>query len=229
MEYNNIFPSEKTKGLFVQSFGEPKTRKLLEDLAKIIIKYEANNRMQIEVNIAVTQILNDYLHHKTEDSEKEFLIKIEKYRDVCKQTRLETNCNGNLKRNSTKEQFNEILFLPSVFIAVYDQILPPKLTPLKATEQHYAFLHLININLGKAPVLPKNENDKYCAGEIKTFAINKYNFETKGDMFYRSVKDMDINKKTAIVKTLGKDYKKVVIGLSNNDAEVVHFLKNWPI
>ncbi len=99
--------------------------------------------------------------------------------------------------------------------------------PKRGEPKFYALLHWVLIDLGIEKLFEKNENDLYPASLVKNFAENKYGFKN-GQSFYRCFKDLDITNKTAIARTYGKSYKEKIIGISNNDARVISYLKKFP-
>ncbi len=92
---------------------------------------------------------------------------------------------------------------------------------------HYAFYHWIRIRLGSALIFEKDENDKYKRKEIEAYVANNYP-STSPQSFYRKFREMDMNDKIALVRDLGKKYKEIIFELSNNDAEIMAFLKDYP-
>jgi hypothetical protein len=103
----------------------------------------------------------------------------------------------------------------------------PKIKKIK-TAKYYAFYHWVLIKLGKESQFELNENDKYPANSIKNYASRKYK-QCSPTRFYQSfTKDIDITNETATAKYLGKGYKEKIKIISNNDAEVMSFLKKYP-
>jgi len=98
---------------------------------------------------------------------------------------------------------------------------------LKIQSKHFALLHWIKIEKGKAVGFQKNDEGQWPASEIKTLAKNLYDLKD-GQGFYKSFTNLDITNKVAIARSFGKDYKTKVIAASRNDSDVISELKNWP-
>lgn len=95
--------------------------------------------------------------------------------------------------------------------------------------KYYAFYHWLKIELGIHPLFEKNENDQWRSSIIKAFAEKQYGFEN-GQSFYRSFKDLadGWTNKISIAKYLGKDYKKKLGKISNQNIKIIEKLKDWP-
>jgi hypothetical protein len=93
--------------------------------------------------------------------------------------------------------------------------------------KYYALYHWILIEMGIEKPFEYDKNDKYPKSEIKAFAENRYK-ETSAEMFYREFTDLNIKDKNAIAYAYGKDYKKTIYSLSNNNAKVINYLKKFP-
>jgi hypothetical protein len=98
--------------------------------------------------------------------------------------------------------------------------------PKRIGAKFYALYHWILIEIGKESPFEKNNFDKNNMAFIKNFGINRY--KCSGQGFYRAFKDFDITKKNLIVREFGKDYKKIIITISNNDSNVINHLKKYP-
>ncbi len=96
--------------------------------------------------------------------------------------------------------------------------------PQKYPDKYYAWYHQILINLGKETSFPVNFGKK----EIIEFGKKRYN---TGEGFYKAINNLDLTKTAAFVQSMNnrdRNYWKVAIGdISNNDAEVVNYLKKF--
>ncbi len=101
--------------------------------------------------------------------------------------------------------------------------------------KYFALYHWILIKLGKEQGFEKNENDQWPKERIKNFAKKKYGpGKDRGvtlvseERFYQEFKGLDITNKVAIARSFGPGYKEKLIEISGNDADVIHYLKDWP-
>lgn len=96
-------------------------------------------------------------------------------------------------------------------------------------EKYYALYHWLLIEMGKEKPFEKDSiTDRYSKPDIIKFGKERYKFNTQGQVFYDTYINTDITKKTAIVRSYGKDYKKKLIEISNNDSDVITHLKKYP-
>lgn len=95
----------------------------------------------------------------------------------------------------------------------------------KYPDKYFAWYHQILINLGKASRLPNNFKKK----EIIEFGKNLYG---TGEGFYKALSKLDLTKTTSFVQSMSiKDkanWKKALADISNNDANVVNYLEQFP-
>lgn len=99
----------------------------------------------------------------------------------------------------------------------------------KFPEKFYALYHCVLIEMGKEKHFEKDRiTGKYNKPEIMKFGVNRYKFKTQGQLFYNTYIETDLTNKTAIAKSYGKDYKKKLIEISNNDADFISHLKKYP-
>ncbi len=99
----------------------------------------------------------------------------------------------------------------------------------KIPEKYYALYHWVLIEMGKEKAFEKNRiTDKLDKPAIMKYGKEKHRLKTKGQVFYQTYRDIDITKKEAIARTFGKGYKEKLIEISNNDADVISYLKNYP-
>ncbi len=99
---------------------------------------------------------------------------------------------------------------------------------IKPPSKFYALYHWIKIEMGTETQFAKNDNGQFLKSEIETFVKNSYPNCTSSQGFYRSFKDLDITKKTAIANSFGRGYKEKLITISNNDNKLITYLKNYP-
>ena len=118
--------------------------------------------------------------------------------------------------------WNYVLETPSQFL---DYFKPPdKANSIKdkVPEKWYALYHLILIALGK----PVPNLTTYSKADIIKYGKEQYG---TGQGFYRAFKDIDLNNMIAFVRSLPpkdkKQWKQIITDLSNNDADVVSWLK----
>lgn len=117
------------------------------------------------------------------------------------------------------------LFLKQFFqLMKYEDILrelEPKIYP----DKFYAWYHRILLAIGKAEQFTPGAKQ-----EIIDFGKRKYG--TKGNGFYQAYMEFDLNKRTSFVTGLhSKDRKKwkgVITDISNNDNDVITYLKEFP-
>ena len=93
----------------------------------------------------------------------------------------------------------------------------------KYTANFYALFHWVQIKRGVEKYFNKNKNGNYSKQEIK----NKYP-NCSPESFYKAFRRIDITNINNIPKVFGKDYKRILIGISNNDNDIVSHLKNLP-
>jgi len=136
---------------------------------------------------------------------------------------------GELKYMETIEKWLEIqlAFFKNVERIPISKILPSGQTKPKIPAKYYSLYHWILIDQGKEKPLPKDENGKWDKKAIEAFSKNRYP-ETSTQQFYNGIRDIDITNKIAIANSFGKGYKEKVIEISNNDIEIITYLKNWP-
>lgn len=91
----------------------------------------------------------------------------------------------------------------------------------------YAFYHWVLIEMGREKDFEKDRNDKCPKKEIMQFAKNRYP-GISAQQFYNIYQGFDITARVANAKEYGKGYKDKLIEISNNDAEVISHLKNYP-
>ncbi len=96
----------------------------------------------------------------------------------------------------------------------------------KYDAKYYALYHHILIKLGIEDKFEMHDNNKFRAGEIKNFAEQKYK-NCSSQMFYKSFREIDLTKMVAIAKCY-KNYKDIIIDISNNDSRVISELRNYP-
>lgn len=144
---------------------------------------------------------------------------------------------GDLKIGLKLSPFKEMLFncgLPDIkYIVVHGQYYYYKsLLESQEKESDYlypakyaALLHLVRINLELAAPLPRHPDDKLIKKEVEKIA-RQYNVAKQE--FYRKIKDLDFKKPNRIAITMGKNYKKILIELSNNDPRIISFIKTLP-
>jgi hypothetical protein len=123
-------------------------------------------------------------------------------------------------------QLNEIeklQFTPS------ENTSEPTLKPI-ASEHHakyYALYYRILIDIGKAEPFLKDENDNFPKAHIMTFADNRFPGISK-QQFYNHYRDLeDMSNKIMIARGYPK-LKEIVAEISGNDADVLHYLKEFP-
>jgi len=99
----------------------------------------------------------------------------------------------------------------------------------KYAAKYYALYHWILIEMGKAKLWELNENGKFPKSEIEQYAQSQYLFKD-GQGFYRAFIGInDFNNKIAIVRSLNdKNYKEKLKTISNNNANFIHHIKNYP-
>src|SRR5690606_24261723 len=106
---------------------------------------------------------------------------------------------------------------------------PENVTGKKYSEKYYALYHWVLIEMGKEKPFEKDSiTDRYSKPDIMKFGKERYKFKTQGQDFYYTYINTDITKKTAIAISYGKDYKKKLIEISNNDSDVITHLKKYP-
>ncbi|GGG29360.1 hypothetical protein GCM10011344_32780 [Dokdonia pacifica] len=97
----------------------------------------------------------------------------------------------------------------------------------KIPAKYYALYHWILIALGQEIPFVPNENDQYRRSEIEDIAKTKYS-GIGSQSFYRSFIELDITRENEIAINFGKDYKKIISHISNNNAKVIQKLKKLP-
>ncbi len=98
--------------------------------------------------------------------------------------------------------------------------------PKKPAAKYYALLHWVRIENNDEAKFEKNFDEKWP----KTKMIEVFSKKYKGVspvMIYQAFKDFDITDKNAIVRSLPDCKRKISIA-SENDANVNHYLKDWP-
>lgn len=97
----------------------------------------------------------------------------------------------------------------------------------KIAAKFYSLYHMILIEMGREMHFDRDSNDKYSRKAIEEFAKNKYP-EISSQGFYNGVIQIDITNKISIRKNFGKEYKQIIMEISNNDAKVIEHLKRFP-
>jgi hypothetical protein len=97
----------------------------------------------------------------------------------------------------------------------------------KISASFYALYHLILVEMGREKHFERDHNDLYSRKEIEAFAKNKYP-AISTQAFYKEITQIDITNKFLIRNRFGKDYKKKIVEISNNDAQVIEHLKGYP-
>ncbi|MBS2099942.1 hypothetical protein [Carboxylicivirga linearis] len=100
----------------------------------------------------------------------------------------------------------------------------------KANEHHakyYSLYFHILIKVGKAKPFLRDENDKFSKAEIMKFAENRFpGISTQ--QFYNHYRDLeDISNKATIARSY-PNLKEIVAEISGNDADIMHYLKEFP-
>lgn len=95
----------------------------------------------------------------------------------------------------------------------------------KYPDKYYAWYHQILITLGKETSFPGNFGKK----EIIEFGRKRYN---TGEGFYKHIKNLELTKTATFVQSMNKrdrNYWKVaIVDISNNDANVVSYIRGFP-
>lgn len=100
-------------------------------------------------------------------------------------------------------------------------------TEKRIPAKYYALYHWLLIEMGKEKEFEHNDDGQFKRHQIEAFATNRYKFKD-GQPFYRAFISIDITKKTALARSFGKGYKEKIILLSDNDADVIAHLKEYP-
>lgn len=119
------------------------------------------------------------------------------------------------------------LFLRQFFqLMKHEEILGELQPKIKYPDKFYAWYHKILIAIGK-------KAEQFTPGakqEIIDFGKRKYN--TRGHGFYQAYMEFDLTKRQSFVTGLHlkdrKKWKEVIIDISNNDIDVITYLKEFP-
>jgi len=97
--------------------------------------------------------------------------------------------------------------------------------PQKYPDKYFAWYHQICQHLGKELSFPNDFGKK----EIINFGNNRYG---TGEGFYKAFKECDISKSASFVRSMTKRdrsiWKPAIIAISNNDADIIDYLKKYP-
>lgn len=183
----------------------------VDDLLDLIDDPEKLTYAQNEIKLYLFQLnhgfINDYYDHNHPCELNTFYkarieYSIKKFQDAL--ALLENMINGNSKSDNAEKQ-----------------------STVQYPDKYYAWYHKILIKLGKAD--PFLEKDKQG---IINYGRNKY--QTKSG-FYQAFNDFDIDSQkrmNGFVEKLSekdkKKWKSIIIEISNNDADVINHLKNFP-
>ncbi len=98
----------------------------------------------------------------------------------------------------------------------------------KIPEKFYALYHCILIEMGKERCFERDRNGKLKKPDIVKFGKERYKFETDGQTFYTTYRDINLTNKKAIAEEYKKGYKNILKEIANNDAEFTsHLDKNY--
>lgn len=93
--------------------------------------------------------------------------------------------------------------------------------------KYYALYYRILIKIGKAEPFLRDEYDKFPKAKIEIFAENRFP-SISTQQFYNHYRDLeDMSNKTKIARSY-PNLKEIVAEISGNDADVLHFLKEFP-
>lgn len=97
----------------------------------------------------------------------------------------------------------------------------------KKFAKHYALYHAILIEMGKEVPFDKTEEGTYSRSEIEEFVGNRYHGVSKQG-FYKAFLEINLKNKITVAKSFGKGYKDVLEGISNNNAQFISHIRNYP-
>ncbi len=104
--------------------------------------------------------------------------------------------------------------------------IEPKVT--KHHAKYYALYYRILTKIGKTEAFLRDENDKFPKAQIMAFADNRFP-GISSQQFYSHYRDLEnMNNKTIIARSYPK-LKEIVAEISGNDADVLHYLKAFPV
>lgn len=165
------------------------------------------------------------------DAIKEFLIEstIQKNRitnlELLNSSKKDYTCTIKNWLHSQTTHFKELIDIEQIKtcnIQKSDQGNTPKI-PAK----YYALYHRILIELKHEKDFQRLDDDRYSRKEIEVFVQKHYPF-INAQSFYRGFIELeDLTNKTAISRSF-KDLKQKITILSENNSDVLHYLKQFP-
>lgn len=93
--------------------------------------------------------------------------------------------------------------------------------------KYYALLQWFYIELGLRNYFERNNDGDYSRSEIEAYAKENYP-NISHQMFYRTFIEIDITKKDVIRSSFGKEYKDILIEISNNNPILKKHLESIP-
>jgi hypothetical protein len=99
--------------------------------------------------------------------------------------------------------------------------------PKKFPEKWHALLYLLELKVTKNEI-PVNREGEFVKNEIEE--IGRKRIGSSGQNFYRKIREIVeiLDDNTKLERYFGKDWKKKVINLSNNDIAIINFIeKNY--
>lgn len=204
------------------------------NLQEFIEKYE-KEAMKIQLNPNVLEVLNEKreaISNPDFEEEKENAYKTAKKMVEYQKKRLRhfirLNFDGDRLKGYYKGGTPPHLFDLRIYLE-YKKLLPAIPNKIKISEKYYALYHWVLIEMGREKPFEKDRfTDRYKKPKIIEYGKNRYKFKTSGQDFYKYYRDTDISNKVAIAKSFGKGYKDKLIEISNNDADIISHLKQYP-